>query len=188
MVERQETNPPPSLARSRKKMNCNCNMYYVLQWASRLIHSLYWKIVMILFTVILLFGSPVQTFLPKEVDIYFDIMYIVALGVFAFDMLIHLITDPDYFGFHPPALLLCLLGMKRKPQHGGGRTGSSGSGSDKLGIGSFKFWCDIISTGMLFYDIQYTNARNYEEEYWHIDLNTPPGVPVSRYHQSSYLV
>ena len=171
MMERQETNPPPTVARSRASSTRkrNCNMYDILQWASRLIHSIYWKVVMILFTVILLFGSPVQTFLPKEVDLYFDIMYIVALGVFAFDMLVHLITDPDYFGFHPLAILLCMLGIRRKPRRGRGRSGSSGS--DKLGIGSFKFWCDIISTAMLFYDIKYTNARNHREEYWHIDLN-----------------
>ena len=172
MAERQETNPPPSPRLAKRKWNCS--MYSVLQWASRLIHSLYWKIVMILFTVILLFGSPVQTFLHKDVDVYFNIMYIVALCVFVFDMLVHLMTDKDYFGFHPPAFLFC-LGTKRKPRRGGR---SSNSGADKLGIGSFKFWCDLVSTAMLFYDIRYTNAGNHKQEDWYINLSVP-GVPVS---------
>lgn len=127
--------------------------------------SLAWKCLIVLFTIILLFGSPLQfLFTEKEADSAFDILYISALVVFILDMILNSYNDPTYFGFS-----LCHRNRVQpfdRPKF------------CSHGIGSFKMWCDMVSTATLFYDISYTSPFQYNEEVLELTLDRY-GLPVS---------
>ena len=64
--------------------------------------SLLWKWVIVFFTIVLLFGSPIQIlYTTKDADIVFDILYIMALVVFVLDIILNMLVDPAYFVFRP---------------------------------------------------------------------------------------
>ena len=49
-----------------------------------------------------------------------------------------------------------------------------------LQMGSFLFWCDLFSTLTLFYDISYTNPKNYEMVQWDMQLSGAGGIQPVR--------
>lgn len=49
-----------------------------------------------------------------------------------------------------------------------------------LQMGSFLFWCDLVSTLTLFYDISYTNPNNYEMVQWNMELSGAGGIQPVR--------
>lgn len=68
----------------------------------------------------------------------------------------------------------------------GGKGGTGGSKKNRslfssdhgiCGIGSFKFWCDVLSTAMFIYDISYFNRTNQKVLHMEIFLNEY-GIPV----------
>jgi len=125
--------------------------------------SVAWRWIIVLFTIVLLFGSPIQfLWTPKDADFIFDLLYITALVVFVVDMILNSLGDPFYLSlFHrvdvsdQPRLCPC-------------------------GIGSFKMWCDVVSTAALLYDISYLNRFQYSEEVVNVTLNQL-GLPVSQF-------
>lgn len=137
---------------------------YAVHFFDRVLGSLVWKSLIVLFTIVLLFGSPVQfLFTPKEADIVFDILYTLALIVFVLDMVLNMFVDPDYFGFDP-------FRRNRVQQFDQAKFCT-------YGIGSFKMWCDVASTAALFYDISFINSLQYDEEVVELRLDEY-GVPV----------
>jgi hypothetical protein len=242
MADRNDSNslppPPPASPRQRRANQCppwlrlhNCQTL-LLNSSESLIHSLLWKVIIVIFTIVLLFGSPVQSlWVPKEHDGIFDLLYIVGLGVFSFDIVVHFLIDPEYFRFNPPRifywfLCCCCFGCcfrgsdnnnnkketedttqannkrgKRKGDgndpsektanntkisSGGGKGGAGGTKKNRsifssdngiFGIGSFEFWCDVVSTAMFIYDISYFNRTNKKVLEMKIVLNEY-GVPV----------
>jgi hypothetical protein len=142
---------------------------YINHTLDRLIESFFWKALIIFFTVLLLFGSPIQFLvIPKGGDIYFDVLYMIALAVFTLDMIFNIIVYPDYFSFDP-------LGRNRVQQ-------ADQAKFCTFGIGSYMFWCDVLSTAALLYDISYINRWEYDMEVMELDLNGD-GVPVSNLSQ-----
>jgi hypothetical protein len=129
------------------------------------INGIFWRTLIVLCTILLLFGSPIQfLWFPKESDIVFDALYSIALGVFCLDMIFNLCVDPEYFGFD----------LLRK-----GRFGQSPqNGCWPCGVGSFMFWCDVVSTGALLNDISYINSNEYGTHLVELELDSY-GVPVS---------
>lgn len=118
-----------------------------------------------IFTVVLLFGSPIQfLFTTKNADIVFDILYILALFVFVADMMLNLFVDPEYFGFS-------LFSRNHIQPFDQAKFCS-------YGVGSFKMWCDVVSTATLFYDISFTNPTQYSEEVVELTLDQY-GIAVS---------
>jgi hypothetical protein len=114
-----------------------------------LIRSGFWRILIIFCTVLLLFGSPIQFLLvPKEGDPSFVYLYTIALAVFILDMLFNSMVDPEYLGFGP-----WRPNRMQQPYQPKFWTWS---------IGSFMFWCDVVSTAALCYDIEYINRWEYE--------------------------
>lgn len=129
---------------------------------SVLISSRVWHALLVFFTILLLFGAQLQElWVPKEGDIVFDILFTVALGVFAFDMLFRCYTEPQYFEFN-----LC------------GKTfGEAPAAWGSCRLGSFMFFCDLLSTVTLLYDISYINRALVATETIDIELNGF-GLPV----------
>jgi hypothetical protein len=122
-----------------------------------------WKLVIVVFTIVLLFGSPIQfLFTTKDADIIFDILYILALVVFVADMILNVLVDPAYLGFSV---------FRRTEPFDHPRF-------CRYGIGSFNMWCDVVSTATLFYDISYMNNVQYSEEVVELTLDQY-GLPVS---------
>ena len=142
-----------------------------------------WKAIIWIFTVVLLFGSPIQfLWVPKVADPIFDALYTVTAVVFILDMIFHFIADPEYFGF----TLVDEMRRRRRRIGGGGGTTTSSIASGRnvyhptlwtCGIGSFKFWCDVVSTIAIFQDISYINPKEYEMAVISLTLNKY-GLPV----------
>ena len=141
-------------------------MRYFLLVAGNLLQSIVWKCIILVFTIVLLFGSPIQFLLvPMEVDDVFTALYIAALAVFVVDMILHMLAEQDYLGCDP-------FRKHRVQQFDRARMCNAG-------IGSFNMWCDILSTGALLYDIPYINKPQFEEESFVLLLNSD-GLPVGR--------
>lgn len=145
------------------KMPRRRQLQYINHAFESLIQSVFWKTLIIFCTVLLLFGSPIQfLWVPKGGDFVFDILYTIALGIFILDMLLNLIVDPDYFGWRP-----------RRMQQPYQRPNFCA-----CGIGSFKFWCDVVSTAALCHDISYMNPPEYAMLEYTLFLDEY-GIPVS---------
>ena len=132
----------------------------------KVVRSPIWKGVIVVAMVLLLFGSSMQfIFFPKEADIIFDILYTVAFGVFIIDTIMNVIVNPEYFSFN----MWCW--SKQMPE---GQTTASRS----FGIGSFMFWCDVVSSIAMLYDISYINEQQFKAPKIDIQLDQY-GIPVS---------
>ncbi len=104
-----------------------------------------WKIIILIMTLILLFGPPLKLFFPKGADLYFDIILTITLVVLVADILMMFYAVPMYFVFSPS--------MKAR-------------NDDEIGclcfafqVGSFQFWFDFISVVSLMYDISFFNKN-----------------------------
>lgn len=144
---------------------------YIRSWRSfvafceRLLYSYVWKALNWLFTALLLFGSPVQfLWFPKQGDVVFDILYSIAFSFFIFDMMFHLLVDPEYF--HIPRRPRFRKQQPYQPI------------LSTCGVGSFMFWCDLVSAAAVAYDISWTNPGEYAMVEHSIKLDDI-GVPVS---------
>jgi hypothetical protein len=158
---------PASMSRMQRfgagMANCLRPSRAALDGVSMLISSRTWHVMLVFFTILLLFGSQFQELLvPKEGDIVFDILFTVALGVFAFDMLFRCYTEPQYF-----ELNICGKSFGEAP---------AAWGSCRLG--SFMFWCDLVSSLTLLWDISYVNKFLFDEATIDIQLDGF-GMPVS---------
>lgn len=144
---------------------------HVVHLFETIMKSYAWKGLIVFFTIVLLFGSPIQIlFTPKEADGVFDILYTVALFVFVMDMIFNMCVDPNYLG------LQAFRRNRAQP--------FDQAKFFSYGIGSFNMWCDVASTAALFYDISYTNPLQNEEEIVYLNLDQY-GLLV-RIYQSSY--
>jgi hypothetical protein len=131
----------------------------VLDSASIVIHSRLWHILLVFFTFLLLFGAQIQElWIPKEGDMVFDILFTIALFVFAVDLVVRCYIEPQYFEFN-----LC------------GKSQGENWGSCRLG--SFMFWCDLVSSATLLYDISYINPRLWDTVVIEVELDNF-GLPV----------
>ena len=165
--------PPTSSAAgtaTQRKWSLRCtppNCQPIARFAERIIYNYAWYIVIWFMTFILLFGSAIQDlWVPKSADVAFDVLYTASLVILILDMIFHLFADPDYFVF---TIFSCFQKSKRRETQ------------PKLwtfGVGSFMFWCDLISMMALIYDISYINRREFETTVTHLELDDF-GVPVS---------
>jgi hypothetical protein len=133
------------------------------QLCSRTVRSSFWKTVIIFATVLLLFGSSIQFMLfPKTADVIFDGLFTFAFALFIFDMILNIAVNPEY--------MPCNVCRRRKEEEA--------QAFRRLGIGSFMFWCDLVSSFAMLYDISYINSTEFETLEINIKLDKY-GVPVS---------
>jgi hypothetical protein len=133
-----------------------------------------WRMIMCLCILLLLFGSEIQgLWAPKQYDTTFDILYTVAFFLFICDILLRAMSVPGYIGcncklFYNRMVKFCCRGQRRSyhdevPMH----------------FGSFLFWCDVVSTLAILYDISYVTPQQNEIKVANIQLG-PLGIPVRR--------
>lgn len=115
---------------------------------------------------LLLFGAHVQNlWCDKKYDFAFDVLYTIALGMFCLDIVLRILVVPGYLGCNVDIL---------KRQYHNWRNGHRAYEEDSLArfyIGSFLFWCDVISTLSILYDISYINKRQAEIKTTDIELD-----------------
>ncbi|CAB9517744.1 whole genome shotgun sequence [Seminavis robusta] len=136
-----------------------------------------WRFFMCLCILLLLFGSHIQNlWCDKDYDMVFDVLYTIALTVFCLDIILRMLSVPGYAGFNCKPLYNrigkffgCLPRTSRHHHHY--------DDEPPLHIGSFLFWCDVISTLTLLYDISYINQKQREIRANDIQLDTY-GIPT----------
>jgi hypothetical protein len=156
-----------------------CGCFSCLAWPAdsrryflgRIIQSRSWKFILIVFTLLLLFGPQIRDmYISKDGDTAMDVIFMCALVFFTLDILIRIDVEPNYFSFD----LFCRRGQ-RKEGSSDLATGWMGCGS--YGLGSFLFWCDVISTLTLLHEISFINRDHFDEIQINIQLDMF-GVPV----------
>ena len=151
----------------------------LLEYMRIVISSWGYGIPFLFFTVLLLFGEPVQyLWFPKQADVAFNYLYTFAFAFFVIDIAMRCYVSPQYFVFE-------VFGLdyrhdaqgrrKPRPPTGGIR---SGWGGTFIKIGSFMFWCDVLSTLTLLYDISWINVGLEERTELTVPVNAA-GVAVS---------
>eukprot|EP00980_Cylindrotheca_fusiformis_P031522 scaffold26496_cov113-Cylindrotheca_fusiformis.AAC.5 len=131
----------------------------------RLIRSIVWRGLMMVFSIYLLFGSQLRLlWVPSSLDGVFDVVSTVTLAFFVVDMTIRMLVDSNYFSFS-----LC--------SGGGGYGTEAKESSGTCAVGSFMFWCDLVSTMTLLWDISFVNPREFRYRDVQIQLDSN-GFPV----------
>ena len=131
-----------------------------------LIKSVYWKVILIFFTLFLLFGAEIRDiFLPKTMDTAIDIIFSIALVFFTIDILVRVIAETNYFHW---------------------RFRDEYTGHWRPTIGSFLFFCEAVATVAILYEISYINPKEVNEYYIVLDIfGIPLGDGLKRINEAS---
>jgi hypothetical protein len=155
--------PPPASSLQRCFSNttlCMRPSKLIIDRISVILSSKTWQILTIFFTTLLLFGMQLQQlWIPKKADIICDFLYIIALIFFVLDIILRSYTEQQYFEVN------C---------YGKSTLGALGN----FQLGSFMFWCDILSSTTLLYNISFINKMVFSIEQIQIELDSF-GFPVS---------
>jgi hypothetical protein len=188
------SNPSSPPATTRRKTRFRCSISNLLLCGARnpqellqsTLDNYLYKCVTFFFSMILMFGTILQSLvIPVNGDVVFDILYILALVFFIMDMVLRMIAFPNYFRFTAPLLTRMHNAIANRIRGKIGITnGGVSFGGDDLPtssharvVGSFMFWCDLLSTATLCYDISYINRAYYDSPEISISLNES-GLPV----------
>ena len=148
----------------------------VMDWINHhLINTRVWNGFTILFTVILLFGTQIQDlWCPKSSDVAFDVLFTCSFIFLIIDVLLRSVADPSYFVF--------TVGRRDFRSLDGEsafvRSDALCGLHTCLQIGSFMFWCDLLSTLSLLWDISYIGGLRTAMVVVGIEIDQL-GVPVS---------
>jgi hypothetical protein len=156
-----ELPPPRSLMQRYVSTAASCMKpsKVALDRISFIVSSKTWQVFTIFFTTLLLFGIQLQQlWIPKKADIVCDFLYIIALAFFVFDIILRSYAEPQYFEVN------CF-----------GKSAQGVLGNFQLG--SFMFWCDILSSATLLYNISLINKMVFNIELIQIELDSF-GFPV----------
>jgi hypothetical protein len=174
MPDRLRPNPGPQEELHPKASTClfgrGCaGLKRSLQYLSgRAVNSLVWRVMGVVFTLLLLFGSSIQFwFFPASADPVFDALYIVGFAFFWVDILFNVYTDPEYFVWD-----LC-----RNQQGTNQNLNHNSRGWGSFRCGSYNFWCDFVSSGGFLYDVSFINQSEFAMAVIPIALDSM-GVPV----------
>lgn len=152
---------------------------------------------MFLCIMMMLFGSHVQNlWCDPQFDGVFDILFSLVFCLFLVDIGLRILVVPGYVSFKYKGVLNTLYGPVHWIKTVGGNTHGNNNkkGSrryrnqgvveedpekwGKINIGSFLFWCDVISTASLLYEISYINKS--KNRIMELDIQLDPlGIPVS---------
>lgn len=133
-----------------------------------------WRFLMFLCILLMLFGYQVQTlWIDRSYDNLFDILYTLAFVVFCLDIILRILVVPGYVSFKYKSLMH-QMNWKKHRYH---NVEEDPEKWGKIRIGSFLFWCDVISTACLLYDISYINTSQNDMKTNDIELDQF-GIPV----------
>lgn len=130
---------------------------------SLIIGSRPWHIIIGFNTILLLFGSEIQElWIPPAADLAMDILYLLTLAVFTMDIVMRCYLEPSY---------LTVPKCRNKDA-------AQNSAWGRCQLGSFLFWCDLLSTATLLYNVSFINKPRFATKEIDIVLNAI-GIPVS---------
>jgi hypothetical protein len=134
-----------------------------------ILNSRVWRTCMVIFAFVLLFGEQIRSlFLPPASDNYVDTLFVISILFFLTDIAMRCDAEDGYFTSH-----CCCC-----PSNSVDLTSSTSSSClSFLSCGSFLFWCDLLSTIALLYDISWIRKRWFSDATVEILLNNF-GVPV----------
>lgn len=166
---------PPSIKWYSCLKKCFKPSPRTLEVMKHIISSKWWSNGIILFfTIILLFGAQMQELIfNKEAGLGLDGLFTVTFVVLLVDIIMRCFTEPAYYSFQ-----FC----DRKK---GGANSNSSAGWGICQFGSFMFWCDLISTLLLIYNISYISNSLFPTKSITIMLDEN-GVPVRFCHVSMF--
>jgi hypothetical protein len=145
---------------------------WLQNFSEAIVKSVIWRLLIAGLTILLLFGSPIQFWVvPKEADVLFDTLYIFGFVVFMIDIVFNVYADPGYLECDP-----CHRKLRRNQQST--RVHVARPQSWSCGIGSYNFWCDLISSIGFLYDVSFINRAEFAMHSVYIELDRI-GVPVS---------
>jgi hypothetical protein len=164
----------------------NCCFYHPEnsrpRWLNRLhllTKSVIWKTLFVIFSLFLLFGAPIQYLAVDETgENVFEVLRTIMLAFFVMDMGVRCATEPDYFvcTFCGGGSSSALGGLQVAGRHN--LMYADSKDSTPCAVGSFLFWCDLISTLAILYDLSYVNPN--ANGVWSVDIGlNSEGVPVS---------
>jgi len=173
---------------------------FLIRLTARLVRSTVWNRLVWIVAFALLFATNIQdAWFPETWDEVFDAFFIFGFGLLAIDIVTRSIVFPSYFDvtFDCSKCILSrccgcsgnssrdgMGGTNRRSPRGLSSGASSGGSSVALSesgtgngfcgffnVGSFVFWCDLIATLTVLYDISYLMKFAHEGDTWcvHID-------------------
>ncbi len=122
---------------------------------------------MILFYAFVLFGSQVHHIWAPEKDTVYDILACITFSFCIVDMVFRILVEPDYFKVDIASCRGSMLG----------HTTTVNDNTSTCSFGSFLFWCDLLSTGMILFDISWINRQHFDMMVVDIKLDEN-GFPV----------
>ena len=154
-TDEQPSSPPEMLDEEKPScFSCLRLSQPALNNMSRIIRSRLWRVIIFLFTLLLLFGSEIQElWVPPRGDVIMDVFYTIAMAVFFCEMIMRCFLEPTYM-----------------PRYG--------CAQSECNLGSFLWWCDLLSTLTLLFNMTYVNKKHFKTPSYHITLNEL-GIPVS---------
>jgi hypothetical protein len=121
-----------------------------------------WKALLLVLTFILLFGAQIRDiFIPPDGDGACDAILMTTFGLLVIDMLMRIDSEPTYF--------LCICRSNDSLER---------TWFNYVQVGSFLFWCDILSTMTLLTEISFINKKGFAARSFFIQLDQF-GIPVS---------
>lgn len=122
-----------------------------------------WKVLIIFFTAIILFGGSLQQLCPKAADPYIDVIFIVTIVFLLIDIVMLCCVVPSYFIVKPTMQLR-------------NSDDEFGCFCFALQFGSFLFWFDLISVLSFLWEISFIKGSAIVET--HLYVNSF-GVPLN---------
>ena len=148
----------------------------------RVLNARLWRALLIFFTFILLFGAQFRDlFIPKAADPAIDAIFVIAFLFFTADMIFRVDAEFNYFhlylcncvGYSSGVAADRVHDAARDPRVSGVNTlpGCCGTQPQPFQVGSFLFFCDLISTIVLLREISFVMPKNFEELFVNIELD-----------------
>jgi hypothetical protein len=160
----EEQRPKPAGVSGRL---CSGIHRWIQDISVKAVNSLIWRVLVVLFTLLLLFGSPIQFWMvPAKGDYAFDALYALGFVFFWVDIIFNAHADPEYFYYEP-----------FRSQQVPNPNARNQTRSCSFRLGSYNFWCDFISSGGFLYDISFINRSEFAMIVIPIALDSM-GVPV----------
>lgn len=142
-----------------------------------LLKSSLWKALIILCSIILLFGAQVRTLAFEEpADFGFDLVFCGVFLIFLWDIGMRVDVEPNYFAFD---IGCCFPKREDNTAPVPARMeADSAWGNCNFQLGSFLFFCELASTLALLHEISFIHKGNWDEKEVNIYLDSA-GIPVS---------
>jgi len=125
--------------RSALSRGCSSIDAWLQNTSHAITNNFLWKSLIIMSTILLLIGPPVQMFISYTANNTMDILYLLGFIIFVMDMIFYCYLDPRYFPCGP-----CHI-INREVR----RSYLQNS------LGSFSFWCDFLSTICFLFEISF---------------------------------